>query len=99
MKDLTTGEITPPLPHDEYMEEFQANVEAERREKAKAGGAKSRAKSSRAAKVEEEDEPEFHGNPLSFYDNLSAEEVTAIDGIGDGTLEKIRAAQKKRDRK
>jgi hypothetical protein len=49
--------------------------------------------------VEEEDEPEFHGKPLSFYDDLGDEEITAIDGIGEGTLEKIRAAQKKRDRK
>jgi hypothetical protein len=99
MKDLQTGEITPPLPHEEYQEQFAEAVEAERREKMKAAGAKSRAKSTRGAKVEEEDEPEFHGKPLSFYDDLGDEEITAIDGIGEGTLEKIRAAQKKRDRK
>jgi hypothetical protein len=95
MKDLQTGEITPPLPHEEYQEEFQKNVEAERREKAKAGGARGRAKTAE----EDDDEPEFHGKPLSFYDGKSDEQITKIPGIAEGTLAKIRDAQKKRDRK
>jgi predicted flap endonuclease-1-like 5' DNA nuclease len=95
MKNLTTGEITPPLPHDEYMEEFQKNVEAERKEKA--DKAKSGARGRTTAVVEEE--PEFHGKPLRFYDGKSDDDITKIPGIGEGTLEKIRAAQKKHGRK
>lgn len=100
MKNLQTGEITPPLDHEEYQEEFQANVEAERRERAKsAKGNGARKPPSRPAKTEEEPEPEFHGNPLSFYDDLSDEQITSIQGIAEGTLAKIRDAQKKRDKK
>jgi hypothetical protein len=97
MKDLQTGEITPPLPHDEYMEEFQKNVEAERREKAKAAKGRGRAAAPPADDEEEEEEPEFAGNPLSFYDGKSDEEIDALPGVGEKTLKDIRAAQKARD--
>ena len=32
-KDLATGEITPPLPHDEYTEEFNKRVAAEQKQR------------------------------------------------------------------
>jgi hypothetical protein len=34
-KDLATGEIAPPLPHDEYTEAWKANAAAEERERAR----------------------------------------------------------------
>jgi hypothetical protein len=97
MKDLQTGEITPPLDHETYTEEFAKRVEAERIQRAKGSGARGRA----AAAQEEDDdeEPEFHGKPLSFYDGKSDDQITKIPGIAEGTLAKIRAAQKSRDAK
>lgn len=100
MKDLQTGEITPPLPHDEYQRQFAANVESERREKARAQSAKGRARTAPprdddADETDDDGEPTFGGKPLADFEGLSDEEILEIDGIGEGTLRKIRAAQKK----
>jgi hypothetical protein len=43
------------------------------------------------------EEPQFHGHPLSYFDGKSDEEVLAVKGIGQATLDKIREAQAERD--
>lgn len=46
-----------------------------------------------------EDEPTFHGKPLSAYDRYGTEdELTALDGIGAVTAKDILRARAKRDR-
>lgn len=42
----------------------------------------------------DEPEPQFHGKPLSDFDGMTDEEILDIKGIGQKTLEDIRAAQK-----
>jgi len=41
MKNLKTGDITPPLPHDEYTRAFEAKVEEELAKRNKSAAAKS----------------------------------------------------------
>lgn len=77
-----------PLEHEEWYEQ-QTKLQAAEAKGKRAGKAPARA--------EDEDEPEFHGKPLSFFDGKSDEQILKIEGIGPGTLDKIREAQEERD--
>lgn len=85
-----TGEITPPLPHDEYAKNARENAGREARAKARA--TKGRGK----ATVEDEDEHTFAGRSLDAYDGMSDDDILDMDGVGEATLHRIKAAQKKR---
>lgn len=44
-----------------------------------------------------EDEPTFGGHPLSAFDGLDDDEILKMEHVGDATLKKVKAAQRKRD--
>jgi hypothetical protein len=87
MKNLTTGEITPPLNHEEYTRQFNERLEA---------GAAARANKNQPASAKPSAEPHFGGKPLSYYTNKTDEQILKDPNVrvGEKTLKEIRDAQK-----
>lgn len=86
MKNLYTNKLSgPPLAHDVWVKR-QQELDAQAAEDAAVGD---------AAEEEEDgdEEPTFAGRKLSEFDGMTDEQILDIDGVGAGTLAKIKAAQ------
>lgn len=99
MKDITTGEVTPPLPHDEYTRRFQEQAERERRAAARHPRRKAAAPPPPAPEGDEGEgeDPLFAGKPLSAFDGIPDERLEDEEGVGEATAKKIVQARRERD--
>jgi 3-methyladenine DNA glycosylase/8-oxoguanine DNA glycosylase len=100
MKDPFTGEMSgPPLEHSEWLAE-QERLQTEEAERNAAEKSRRATAKRQAAGNTAEDEPTFHGKPLSAYDKYADKDaLMKLDGVGEKTADEILAARKKAAKK